>query len=143
MTLLKNDAGDSGKNISLSGIVKHLVHRWIPLKPTPISECELTAVFLCTISIDDFESVQKAVALSTICKVQRYKLSLTFPNYFKVFMGPLIKLLWCTLYNRLFTWFYSTVISYKYSPIRERHFFVVIICLLVFCDFKGNLIPFR
>ena len=22
-------------------------HRWIPLKPTPMSECELTAVFLC------------------------------------------------------------------------------------------------
>ena len=58
--------GNSGKNISLSGIAKHLVHRWIPLKPTPIFECELTAVFPCTVSFGDFGCVQKAVALSTI-----------------------------------------------------------------------------
>ena len=57
---------NSGKNISHPGIAKHLVHRWIPLKPTPIFECELTAVFPCTISFGDFGSVQKAVALSTI-----------------------------------------------------------------------------
>ena len=57
---------NNGKNISSSGIAKHLAHRWIPLKPTPIFECELTAVFLCAIFIGDFEDVQKAVALSTI-----------------------------------------------------------------------------
>jgi len=34
--------GNSGKNISLSGIAEHLVHRWIPLKPTSILLCDVS-----------------------------------------------------------------------------------------------------
>ena len=63
--------GNSGKNISLSGIAEHLVHRWIPLKPTPISECELTAVFPCLIFCGNF--VRSTESCRSIYYISRCK----------------------------------------------------------------------
>ena len=46
-------------------------HRWIPLKPTPISECELTAVFPCLIFCGNF--VRSTESCRSIYYISRCK----------------------------------------------------------------------
>ena len=58
----------NGKNITLSGITTTPCTQMDTAKAHIhiAMRCELTAVFLCAILCGDFESVQKAVALSII-----------------------------------------------------------------------------
>ena len=88
--------GNSGKNISLSGIAKHLVHRWIPLKPTPMFECELTAVFLCTISFWRFR--KRTESCCSIYYILRCKDTAIWAKYktFPVFSAKIQSYLWPT-----------------------------------------------
>ena len=71
-------------------------HRWIPLKPTPIFECELTAVFPCLIFCGNF--VSSTESCRSIYYILRCKDTAIWAKHktFSVFSAKMQSYLWST-----------------------------------------------
>ena len=138
-------------------------HRWIPLKPTPMSECELTAVFLCLNFGGNFVSssescrsiyyISRSKDSANRVKCQRKNLfSLNFRDaaylshiqkvaiYYKVIVFFYVSLLIYHLFNFFFPpWIYSPRLSFRWPRLWFWHFVLLLLSIQIYAENCHNL----